>query len=211
MSFAERNPKDPGNQDERTVYGMWNPCQETQDYWDLQEEVIERRIILQLKYDSKHRASITALQALRQKLISAPQGKDPLESFADSFEDGSCFHFGSFLNEFALPFDPLYEAGVFITDRHLNQNVDKTTKMVNEYRWTATAIKFFPALNEFVGGLIKLFIAQNPDMLANAPERHRLAMMEWKTAYVIAQILPKWMDQEDDAAVGNSADSSASN
>jgi len=211
MSTAERIPEGAGNQEERDTYNLWNPCQETLDYWDLQEEAIERRFILQLKYSSKLNASLSALQDLRQKLMSSPQGKDPLESFADGFEDGSCFHFRSFLDEFALPFDPLYEAAAFITDRLLNREVNSKTKMVEEYQWAATAIAFFSSLYEFFGRLVKLFIAQNPDMLANAPERHRLAMMEWRTAYVIAQILPKWVDQKDDATVGNSAESSASN
>lgn len=211
MSTAEFCPEGAGSQDERTTYRMWNPCQDTLDYWDLQDEAIERRIVLQLKYDTKHRESVAALRALRQKLMSGTQGKDPLESWEDGFEDGSAFYFGSFLDEFALPFDPLSVAAVFITDRHLNQEVNGKTKMIEEYQWTATAITFFSSLYDFVGRLIKLFIAQNPDMLANAPERHRLGMMEWRTAYVIARMLPKWLDQKDDAAVGNSAESSASN
>jgi hypothetical protein len=180
-------------QDERSVYEMWNPCQETLDYWDLQEEVIERRIVLQLKYDSNHAATVSTLRALHQTLISGPHGKDPLESYADGFEDGSCFYFGSHLDEYARPFDPIHETAAFITRRHLGQDVDENTKMDEEFKWTEAAIRFVPALYDFVTRLIRLFIAQNPDMLANAPERWRLQMMEWKTASVIAQMLPKWI------------------
>ncbi len=78
-----------GLKDERDVYCLWNPSQEVEDYWDEQQPAIDRRLILQMKYEPRHDDSIDALRTMYEVLTRVPLEDDPFDLLSEFLEDST--------------------------------------------------------------------------------------------------------------------------
>ncbi|HWG42806.1 MAG TPA: hypothetical protein VN688_08480 [Gemmataceae bacterium] len=181
--------------DERDVYHLWNPSREVEEYWEEQQSAIDRRLILQLKHEPRHHKSIEALRSFSKVLALYPRSPldpDPFEHFAYCLEDSSFLLDSSFLEGHDQPFTADGLAATFIT----RQSFPETVRHNDVVKWIDAAIRFFPALCELVTRFTRLFIMQNPDLLANAPERGRLRYMEWVTANSVLETIKQLVNDD---------------
>lgn len=198
-----------GLKDERDVYCLWNPSQEVEDYWDQQRPAIDRRLILQLKYEPRHHDSIAALRTMYKVLTRVPLENDPFDLLSEFLEDSTFLTASSFFESHDRSFDERWLAATLITRKYLARSFPESVTHTQLCEWMDAAIRFFPALCELVTRFTRLFTMQNPDLLANAPERGRLWYMEWGVANSVVRTV-KQLVNDDHAVAEESEDATDS-